>query len=266
MAVVEELFSGRTEILADKSTAEVPYVVHDAVDEAEVKAAVLAAAPGLYANMARTQVELVEQLTNGTWRVLVRYEKPDTTTPSEPTFSFDTGGGSQHITQSILTRGKYGPGASDLLAGAIGFDGQNVAGVDITVPVYSFSETHYIPDPQVTDAYRALLFQATGTVNADVFRGFQPGEVKFLGASGSKKGTGTDVNWEISFKFDAQPNRNDITVGAIGPITKQGWDYMWVQYATDVDNAKMQLIKKPIAVYVEQVYRTSVFANLGIGS
>ena len=36
-AVVAELFDGRTEVVASKSTAEIPYLVSDAADEAEVK-------------------------------------------------------------------------------------------------------------------------------------------------------------------------------------------------------------------------------------
>ncbi len=266
MASVEELFQGRTETLADKSTAEIPYLVHDAVDEADVMAAVLAATGVTYAGMTRKSIEVAEHLIDGTWKAIVRYEKQDAAAEAEPTFSFDTGGGSQHITQSIATRGKYGPGASELLKGAIGFDGESVTGVDITVPVYNFSETHFLPDPIVTQAYRGMLFRATGTTNTGAFRGFQPGEVLFLGASGSKKGTGSDADWEISFKFAALPNRSDIQIGDIGPITKLGWDYLWVQYASDVDNDKKQIIKKPIAVYVEQVYQVNSFSSLGIGN
>jgi len=267
MAVVEELFEGRTEVVSDRSTAEIPYVVRQAIDEADVKSAVLSATPTLYAGMVRKAVEITERVNADTWKVQVRYEQPEYEQEEEPepVFSFDTGGGSQHITQSIETRGMYGPEASDKLGGAIGFDGEQIAGVDITVPVYNFSETHYLPASVVTPGYRGALFRATGTVNAGGFRGFAPGEVLFLGASGSRRGTGPDDDWEITFKFAAQPNRSDIRVGDIGPISKQGWEYMWVQYAPDVDDGRKILIKKPVAVYVEKVYQASNFAALGIG-
>ncbi|MGH2510571.1 MAG: hypothetical protein ACRDHZ_24615, partial [Ktedonobacteraceae bacterium] len=160
MAIVEELFQGRNEILSDKSTAEIPYIVRQGVDEAEVKASVLAATGVTYAGMVRKSIEISEHIDNSTWKVLVRYERQDYPVPPQPTFSFDTGGGSQHITQSLETRGKYGPSASDQLGGAIGFDGQNVAGVDITVPVYSFSETHTLPAALVTQAFQLALFRA----------------------------------------------------------------------------------------------------------
>jgi hypothetical protein len=40
---------------------------------------------------------------------------------------------------------------------------------------------------------------------------------------------------------------------------------MWVQYADEVDDAKKQIVKKPVAVYVEKVYESASFAGLGIG-
>jgi hypothetical protein len=87
----------------------------------------------------------------------------------------------------------------------------------------------------------------------------------FLGASGARRGTDPDDDWEITFKFAAQPNRNDIMVGDIGPIIKRGWDYLWVQYAPDVDDDVHQLIRSPIAAYVEKVYPDGDFSTLGIG-
>jgi len=64
-------------------------------------------------------------------------------------------------------------------------EGTGVEGVDITIPVYNFSETHYLPTLIVTPQYKADLFRLTGRTNQAPFRGFQPGEVLFLGASGS---------------------------------------------------------------------------------
>jgi len=69
---------------------------------------------------------------------------------------------------------------------AIGVTDTGVEGVEIVVPVYNFSETHYLPDGQVTQGYKLTLFGLTGKVNNGSFRGFAAGEVLFLGASGSK--------------------------------------------------------------------------------
>lgn len=264
MAVVEELFQGRTETVAAKSSAEIPYVVRQAADEAAVKAAALASTPDIYAGMLRKSIEISERVNQDTWKITVRYEKAEQEEQEEepePAYSFDTGGGTQHITQSIQTVGKYGPKASELLGGAIGFDGEHVQGVDITIPVFNFSETHFLPNSVVNTSYKANIFNMTGKVNSGGFRGFAAGEVLFLGASGSRRG---EEDWEISFRFAALPNRDGIQVGDIGGISKKGWEYMWVQYADEVDDAKKQIVKKPVAVYVEKVYPSTGFSGLGI--
>lgn len=264
MAVVEELFQGRTETISAKSSAEIPYIVRQAADEAAVKAAALAATPIFYGVMARKSIEIAERVNQDTWKITVRYEaaeEKEKEEEPEPAYSFDTGGGTQHITQSIQTVGKYGPKASDLLGGAIGFDGEHVQGVDITIPVFNFSETHFLPNSVVNTGYKANIFKMTGKVNSGGFRGFAAGEVLFLGASGSRRG---EEDWEIAFRFAALPNRDGIQVGDIGGISKKGWEYMWVQYADEVDDAKKQIVKKPVAVYIEKVYPSTGFSGLGI--
>lgn len=260
MATIEELFEGRTEVVGTRAFAEIPYLVTGAADETEVKIVALASTPTTYAGMLRKSIEVGDRIKDDSWHVTARYEPPEPQeqeTP-EPVTTFDSTGGTQHITQSIQTLGMYGPGASSLLGGAIGYDGEQVAGVDITVPVWNWSETHYLDDAQVNALAYYFL---TGKVNSDSFRGYSPGEVLFLGATGQKRG---DAKWEVTFKFAASPNKTGIQVGDITGISKRGWDYMWVQYADDVDDVAKVRIKKPVAVYIEQVYEEGAFSSLGI--
>ena len=80
------------------------------------------------------------------WAASVQYGLLKPRETGDSTYQFDTGGGTQHITHSIKTVGKYaapGKTAPDF-KGAIGVTLDNVEGVDITVPVYHFSETHYL--------------------------------------------------------------------------------------------------------------------------
>ncbi len=268
MATIHELFAGRTETMGDKPKAEIAYVVLGAANEAEVRTLAQGSIPSFYASLQLRTIALDERLNATTWKVVASYDLPEPTQQDnpEPTFSFDTGGGTQHITQSLQTVQRYGPAASTALGGAIGYDGQNVAGVDITVPVYQFAETHYLVPAAVSQGYKLALFAVTGAVNNAFFRGFQPGEVIFLGASGTRRGVNADDRWEVSYKFAASPNQAGLTVGSITNIQKRGWDYLWVQYGDDVDATAKVLIKKPIAVYVEQVYRFASFGALGIGS
>ena len=269
MATVKEGFFDRREIVGD--SADVPYLVFDAADEAEVKAACEGAEgiPEWIGDLKRKEIEIAERVNATTWRVVARFQKPSYSWPGGTTpdsrFTFDTGGGTQHITQSISTVNRYAPPGKTApdFGGAIGVTHDNVEGVDITVPVYAFSETHYLADAVVTPAYRGTLFNLTGKVNSASFKGLAAGECLFLGASGSKRGAD---DWEISFKFAGSPNRTNINVGGITVSSKKGWEYMWVRYADSEDAGANAIVKKPVAVYVEKVYEEGNFAGLGIGT
>lgn len=224
--------------------------------------------PATFGILTLRSVEHSEVLhTNGAgvpdaWKLLAQYDYISSD------YEFETVGGQQHITSSLATVGRYGPNASAQLAGTIGWDGHDVQGCDIIAPVYNFSETHRFTDAVVTPAYKASLYRLTGNVNSDTFRGFQPGEVLFLGASGRRVAHNM---WEVGFRFASLPNHssengNLITIGDITNIAKNGWDYLWVQYADDVDATAKVVIRRPVAVYVEQVYYTAAFAGMGIGS
>jgi hypothetical protein len=135
--------------------------------------------------------------------------------------------------------------------------------VDIVVPTYKWTETFRLPAAIVTGAYKASLFGLTGRVNNLAFRGFQPEEVLFEGARGSRRGAG---DWEISFAFAASPNVTGMSVGSITGINKKGWDYLWCRYADFEDEAAQMLVKRPVAVIVNRVYPSGNFSLLGIGS
>lgn len=44
------------------------------------------------------------------------------------------------------------------------------------------------------------------------------------------------------------------------------WDYLWVRYADKVAEGGKNMVKKPVAAYVEQVYPEGDFGRLGIGN
>lgn len=252
-------------------TADVPFFVFDAEDEDAVRAICNAAEtdgglPRAIGSASLDTYDIDERINARTWKVVAHYKCPEYQKYESPDgrFSFDTGGGTQHVTQSLATVGRYGPKATDKLKGAIGFDGKNVQGVDITVPVFNFTETHWFRDNQITQAYKLKLFGKTGRYNTDVFRGFAPGEVLFLGAAGDRQGDDPDDKWELTFKFAAMPNRTNFHIGDIAVASKLGWEYLWVQYDDEADDDKKQLIKTPAAVYVERVYEGTTFSDLGI--
>ena len=142
----------------------------------------------------------------------------------------------------------------------------NVNGVDVTMPVLNFTETHTLSGSRVSTSYKKTLASLTGTVNRSGFRGFSAGEVLFLGASGTKRSKKSSAPWEITYRFAVSTNKAGFKVGDIQVTRKYGWDYLWVRYADKVAEGGKNVVKKPVGVYVEMVYPEGDFGNLGIGN
>jgi hypothetical protein len=207
-------------------------------------------------------------LGDNAWQVTINYEKtgaePSTPDPMKRARSFDTTGGTKHMTQAEEER-KYGTNAPDQQK-AIGVDANGVNGVDVVVPALQWQESYDVPSAYVTSAYIRGLASVTGSTNSGSFRGFQAGEVLFLGCSGSQewddqKGNGP---WALSYRFVASKNVTGKTIGSVSGIEKKGHEYLWVRYEDAVEGGS--LLKKPKFVYVNKVYREEDFGQLGIGT
>ena len=222
--------------------------------------------PGVAGMSLMAESYSVSFLGDNAWQVTINYAKDgaeDGNAPLKRARSFDTTGGTQHITQAYGET-KFGTNAPDQQK-AIGVDSNGVNGVDIVVPQLQWQESYDVPNAFVTDAYIRGVSGVTGTTNSGVFRGFQAGEVLFVGCSGSQewddeKGRGP---WSLSFRFVASKNVTGETIGDIGGVNKKGHEYVWVRYEDAVDSNV--LLKKPKAVYVNKVYREEDFSALGIG-
>ena len=273
---VEEAYSERDETIDAKGNVteiEIPYLVFGVSDES---AALAAARPKVktVSGMTLESIEVVERINGDTWKVKAVYEEDedggddddDDDDEDSTVFAFDTGGGTKHINQSLKTDGKYPNDAPDF-AGAIEVDNEgNVNGVDVTMPVLNFTETHTLSGSRVSTSYKKTLASLTGTVNRSGVRGFSAGEVLFLGASGTKRSKKASAPWEITYRFAVSPNRAGFKVGDIQVTRKYGWDYLWVRYADKVAEGGKNVVKKPVGVYVEMVYPEGDFGNLGIGN
>ena len=273
--IVAEAFTERDQkIDADGNTTEVEitYIVQDAADEGEALTAARTTASAVkLTDMALDHLEVSERINSTTWRIKAVFEESTTTTDDSDdkeqetyAFSFDTGGGSMHMNQSLSTVSKTPDDAPDF-HGAIEVDNEgNVNGVDVTMPVLNFTETHTLAGTVVTNAYKKKVASLTGTVNSGEFRGFAAGEVLFLGASGSKQSKKPSAPWEITYRFAVSANKTSLKVGDLTVANKKGWDYLWVRYADKVSDDKKNVIKSPIAAYVEQVYPSGDFGGLSI--
>lgn len=246
-------------------SAELNFTIRGAASEAQAGDALANVAPTVFDGLFRKerQIETVfidaAQPDKNLFKGKVFYGANDTA--NEFTESFDTTGGSQQITQSLLTVSRT-PANAPNFKGALNFDGQKVNGVEIVVPVYTFSEQHYKSRAAVSAAYRKTLANLTGKVNSSAFRGFDAGEVLFRGAAGQLAVVEGVKQWQITYQFAASPNRANIPVGDLVVPSKLGWDYLWALYGEAVD--QNAVVQTPIAAYVERVYEFADFSALGI--
>lgn len=175
---------------------------------------------------------------------------------------WDTTGHTEHMTQAYDEE-VYGDETVSFEA-AINVSGDSVNGIDVVRPGMKYSETWIMPAAYAMDcAYISAVYTNTGTVNDTQFRCFEPGECLFLGARGQWQGDQPYV--VVTFDFEARPNETvDLSPGLAGVIfEKEGWQYYWIRYQTDTNDDT--LIQRPIAAYLNTIYRKRNWFDLGIG-
>lgn len=273
---VTEILSSRRVELGEQSSAELHYSIEGTTSDTDAQSALVAFAPAAYPTggglLLRESLLVEPTEAPGVWGGYVRFtSRPDDTAGR---FSFDSTGGTAHITQSIITTNSAirqgGPyTVIPNFSRAIGVTNDGVDGVDIVVPKCNFSE-QYVFNAFDWD-YRRRVIQLTGTVNNAAFRGWRKGEVLFLGATGAFR---QDNKFDVTFNFAVSEGVYgplEIAPGLVIPGTpdspaKYGWEYVWVQYLTDVDTSAHALVRMPVVAMVEQVYPYGDFRLLGIGT
>ena len=249
-------------------------------DEVEVYAAALSTAPEYFDGFVRQDIDC-KPLGGGMWKVDVSYGPfgaggsdvpvgasglggsappnptgPDSTTPLLGGWSFETGGGTTHVTQSILTRESFGPNNQQ----AIGLTKDGVEGCDVFSPETTFTRT--VQRPVVTMAYYKTLRSITGKLNFAPFYTLEEESVLYMGASGSYSHS---EGWSITHKFGYSPPQVNVNIGnglVVGYLG--GWDHLWVRYQDQV--VGNVLLPIPVNYYVEVVYNLADFSLLEIGT
>lgn len=250
------------------NSAQVQYVVSGCSDQENAITSLLDSIASTYLSLPLDHVTVDERCGAEAWKLTANYAKKTSSNSgssdkqdTDSSFSFDTSGGTKHLTHSLSTVKTTTNAPKN--NNAIGFDGESVEGVDITMPIFNFSETHYFKNSKVSTSFKKKIMELTGKVNNSSFKGFSKGQVLFLGASGSRDGESSDDLWQITFKFAVSPNQSGIKVGNLSVGSKQGWQYLWVRYGKDSDGKN--ILAKPLGAYVEQVYEYGNLKGLGIG-
>lgn len=175
-------------------------------------------------------------------------------------FDFNTMGGTLHIKASrfatVRAYDATGVIAADnkQIIGDRG--GGEVDGTDIIIPALKMTYTYTNPLGAVTEAYVRTLATITGATNNATFRGYNEGELLFLGARGSD---GRQTEARVGYEFAASQNVAGMTIGDIAGIAKKGWEYLWLKW--EDDEAAGEGIQKPKRVYIEQIYEKIDFST-----
>jgi len=284
--LTEHLDSRRTEQDGDGNltSATLQFTLLGVSDDATARATAISGISQTFNNLVRDSVELSprwvdDNSSRGEWEVEATYVTREEAEPktTEQEITIDVGAASQRITQSLATIDSFAPPnetAPDY-EGAINVSDDRVEGVDIEFPVVTITVTRYVPDADVTQSYLNTLYGLSQTVNdssitlrrkrfdadnnlvtRDMVQ-FDAGELKFDGFTQSYREEKND--WQFTYTFSASPNETGLVIGSISGITKRGWDYMWVKYKQTTDANAGALVKVPVAVYVEQVYKDGDF-------
>lgn len=208
-----------------------------------------------------------EYLGGSSFSVIGHYAKPepqgqDDGNGPQSEYAFDTTGGTQRITHGLtISKTTFSGGTVQENHGGINVTENGAEGVDWPVPRFAWTETHYLDDLVVTDAYKAVLRDMTGRVNNGTWRNNAAGEVRFMGARGSKR---SGEQWQIAFSFEAEKNATGIVISAgtaheITVPAKQGFHYLWLRTAKVEDGTGKCLAPAPTTAYVSQVLPDELF-------
>ena len=250
VTVTEKITSRSTNLSRDPSV-ELIYNAHGTEDDIKVTAAIAQKAPAVYRGLKRSSID-VKPVDYNVWEATVTYSL-DEDERFQTDISWSTTGKTQKIFRSYNTESTLDfdrnpwqdPPDFDRL---INCTPEGVEGVEITLPVLNFTESHKYKPSEVTSDLIQKLSQATGSINSEKFRNFTKGEVLFKGISGN---TSNDIV-TISFEFAVAESWTWTHGENLYSI--EGWNYLWYFNIPQMDLRTGYTVQVPMAAYEEQVY------------
>lgn len=204
------------------------------------------------------------------WDGTVRYGPVKLPDVGDWTWAFDSAVENLHVTHGKAHIHDYAPAGvqarNHLGACGVSLDG-SVEGVDIYFPKFEWSEKHILRYTNIADAWALSTTLASfgGCTNNATFRGFGIDRVLFLGGNGERSQTRPGL-FELSVKFRAEVDKENITIGDITGVAKKAWEYLWIESQPTDDAAAKSVIQKPIGVHIERMYDSVDFSQLGINT
>jgi hypothetical protein len=248
-------------------SATLRYTLTGSTSETMARAYCRAATVAIYRGLFRQNIHL-DPAGLGIWNVETTYGPYVGKEPTAGDFrwTFDTTGGTMHITNAIEHLNDYGTDPPDH-GGAIGVNSDgDVEGCDIGTSNRKWSETWQLSADSIGFNYGDIIEELTFTTNAATFRGKPAGYVLFMGATGGGSNKDPDII-ELTFNFATGIALTSETICGISGVSKLPWEYLWYEYSktTATGDAKKK-VKKLIAIHREKVFESGDFSLLGIGT
>lgn len=277
MVICEQVYKELTLSGSGKTpdSIEQTYLVVGIDDEFAARQLVMERAAESFEGCKRTNIELDRHEGKALYfRVTYAMESgsgSSTEEDEEETVSFDLAQSSINQKQAFAQK-KYGSDAPD--AGlAIGWNGKSgdaceIAGVEIPVSSIKKSYTKTMSFSKLNVAWERKVAQMFGKVNAKAWKGYQPGEVLFLGCTYSGVNSRKTV-FNVTFNFAISFNETDVLIGKDQKgkdikVDKMGWEYVWNITKSAYNASNTPPVMKIMGVYVSTVYRVADFKALGV--
>ena len=262
------------------STATVTYIVEGTEDDITACTSAYEFAPDEFSEIPKKSASVVERLTENAWKIEVNYGSESKSSSGdsgseddEATMNFDCSAGTKHMTQAIEQTCVYaGSGESkdssdEASAVPIGWNGKDgseseAAGVDVSIGELRETYTKTMSKSKVTGtSWKRKVAELVGKVNSGSFKGWNAGEVMFLGCSYSAPSKGSK-KVSVSFHFAIRLNESKATVAGQNIGSKKGFEYLWALTDDEVrDGERKRKVRK---IYKAVVCETDGFGGLGI--
>ena len=187
-----------------------------------------------------------------------------------PSFKFSTKGATAKVRYSLETVQRYGRDNQmpPNFRGGINYQNGRFEGTEVVVPKWIKTVSIKYQRHVVNARFERMMLGLTGTVNNASFLGLNAGEVLFNGVDTSDS-TITRENGQIIktsdlvFEFLGMPNVRGMMIGDIGPIDKDGWDFVWEFYREIPDFGSKNTIHVTEGIFVERMYDRQSFNVFG---
>ena len=252
---------------------DVTYIVREAATEKEAMTALMTSlrtSQKTLEGLPLAGCSVAERLGDMDWRLVVTYESPDNSgggtvddDDDDLEFGFDSSGGTRHVTVANSQKRIVGTMNAGNLVGWNGLQGRDslVAGVDVPTANARLWYSKVFRAGSLSTAKMRNWIEYTGMSNYLAWKGWQPGELLFLGASFSGKTTGSI---KVTFNFSVRPN--EVLTWTVGSKTTkfkvEGFQYVWTH--TQVKNQSNVPTPVITDVFVANVVKYIEFSKLGI--